>query len=269
MEAGLRTGNKYSPFPEEMNRKLTAAMADYHFAPTRNAANNLLKENIPEGNIYVTGNTVIDALQATVKKEFDFKNPKLEAAIQSDHKLILMTTHRRENLGMPMRHVYQALKEVLKDNPDAEAIFPMHKNPKVREVAEQVLGKMPRVHLLEPVDYEPFVNLMDRVDIVLTDSGGIQEEAPALGKPVLVLRNTTERPEAVTAGTVKLIGTGKEDVYAATSRLLRDPKYYQQMAEAVNPYGDGKAAQRIVTYLLHTHGYPVEMMKEFHGGAVK
>ncbi len=269
VEAGLRTGNKYSPFPEEMNRKLTAAMADYHFAPTRNAANNLLKENIPEGNIYVTGNTVIDALQATVKKEFDFKNPKLEAAIQSDHKLILMTTHRRENLGMPMRHVYQALKEVLKDNPDAEAIFPMHKNPKVREVAEQVLGKMPRVHLLEPVDYEPFVNLMDRVDIVLTDSGGIQEEAPALGKPVLVLRNTTERPEAVTAGTVKLIGTGKEDVYAATSRLLRDPKYYQQMAEAVNPYGDGKAAQRIVTYLLHTHGYPVEMMKEFHGGAVK
>ncbi len=269
VEAGLRTGNKYSPFPEEMNRKLTAAMADYHFAPTRNAANNLLKENIPEGNIYVTGNTVIDALQATVKEKFDFKNPKLEAAIQSDHKLILMTTHRRENLGMPMRHVYQALKEVLKDNPDAEAIFPMHKNPKVREVAEQVLGKMPRVHLLEPMDYEPFVNLMDRVDIVLTDSGGIQEEAPALGKPVLVLRNTTERPEAVTAGTVKLIGTGKEDVYAATSRLLRDSKYYQQMAEAVNPYGDGKAAQRIVTYLLHTHGYPVEIMKEFHGGVVK
>ncbi len=269
VEAGLRTGNKYSPFPEEMNRKLTAAMADYHFAPTRNAANNLLKENIPEGNIYVTGNTVIDALQATVKKEFDFKNPKLEAAIQSDHKLILMTTHRRENLGMPMRHVYQALKEVLKDNPEAEAIFPMHKNPKVREVAEQVLGKMPRVHLLEPMDYEPFVNLMDRVDIVLTDSGGIQEEAPALGKPVLVLRNTTERPEAVTAGTVKLIGTGKEDVYAATSRLLRDPAYYRQMAEAVNPYGDGKAAQRIVTYLLHTHGYPVDMMKEFHGGTVK
>lgn len=149
-----------------------------------------------------------------------------------------------------MRHVYQALKEVLRDYPEAEAIFPMHKNPKVREVAEQVLGKMDRVHLIEPMDYEPFANLMARVDIVLTDSGGIQEEAPALGKPVLVLRNTTERPEAVTAGTVKLIGTGKEDVYAATMRLLSDEAYYRSMAEAVNPYGDGKASERIVSYLL-------------------
>lgn len=269
VEAGLRTGNKYSPFPEEMNRKLTAAITDHHFAPTANAKANLLKENIKEDDIYVTGNTVIDALQATVKDSFDFHNPKLEEAIRSDHKLILMTTHRRENLGAPMRHVYQALKEVLKDNPDAEAIFPMHKNPKVREVAEAVLGKMERVHLLEPMDYEPFANLMARVDIVLTDSGGIQEEAPALGKPVLVLRNTTERPEAVTAGTVKLIGTGKEDVYAATSRLLNDEKYYRSMAEAVNPYGDGQAAKRIVTYLLHTHGYPVELMPEFHGGQDK
>ena len=266
VEAGLRTGDKYSPFPEEMNRKLTAAITDFHFAPTSNAKANLLKENIKEDDIYVTGNTVIDALQSTVKEDFDFHNPKLEEAIRSDHKLILMTTHRRENLGAPMRHVYQALKEVLKDNPSAEAIFPMHKNPKVREVAEAVLGKMDRVHLLEPMEYEPFANLMARVDIVLTDSGGIQEEAPALGKPVLVLRNTTERPEAVTAGTVKLIGTGKEDVYAATSRLLNDEKYYRSMAEAVNPYGDGQAAKRIVTYLLHTHGYPVEMMPEFHGG---
>ena len=269
VEAGLRTYDKYQPFPEEMNRKLTAAITDHHFAPTANAKANLLKENIKEDDIYVTGNTVIDALQATVKDSFDFHNPKLEEAIRSDHKLILMTTHRRENLGAPMRHVYQALKEVLKDNPDAEAIFPMHKNPKVREVAEAVLGKMERVHLLEPMDYEPFANLMARVDIVLTDSGGIQEEAPALGKPVLVLRNTTERPEAVTAGTVKLIGTGKEDVYAATSRLLNDEKYYRSMAEAVNPYGDGQAAKRIVTYLLHTHGYPVELMPEFHGGQDK
>ena len=269
VEAGLRTGNKYSPFPEEMNRKLTAAITDFHFAPTANAKANLLKENIKEDDIYVTGNTVIDALQATVKDSFDFHNPKLEEAIRSDHKLILMTTHRRENLGVPMRHVYQALKEVLKDNPQAEAIFPMHKNPKVREVAEAVLGKMERVHLLEPMDYEPFANLMARVDIVLTDSGGIQEEAPALGKPVLVLRSTTERPEAVTAGTVKLIGTGKEDVYAATCRLLNDEKYYRSMAEAVNPYGDGQAAKRIVTYLLHTHGYPVDLMPEFHGGQKK
>ena len=266
VEAGLRTGNKFSPFPEEMNRKLTAALTDFHFSPTSTAKANLLKENVPEENIYVTGNTVIDALQTTVRKDFDFHNPKLEEALRSGHKLILMTTHRRENLGAPMRHVYQALKEVLKDNPDAEAIFPMHKNPKVREVAEAVLGKMDRVHLLEPMDYEPFANLMARVDIVLTDSGGIQEEAPALGKPVLVLRNTTERPEAVTAGTVKLIGTGKEDVYAATSRLLNDAKYYRSMSEAVNPYGDGKASKRIVSFLLHSHGLPVDVMPEFDGG---
>lgn len=266
VEAGLRTGNKFSPFPEEMNRKLTAALTDFHFSPTSTAKANLLKENVPAENIYVTGNTVIDALQTTVRKDFDFHNPKLEEALRSGHKLILMTTHRRENLGAPMRHVYQALKEVLKDNPDAEAIFPMHKNPKVREVAEAVLGKMDRVHLLEPMDYEPFANLMARVDIVLTDSGGIQEEAPALGKPVLVLRNTTERPEAVTAGTVKLIGTGKEDVYAATSRLLNDAKYYRSMSEAVNPYGDGKASKRIVSFLLHSHGLPVDVMPEFDGG---
>ena len=266
VEAGLRTGNKFSPFPEEMNRKLTAALTDFHFSPTSTAKANLLKENVPEENIYVTGNTVIDALQTTVRKDFDFHNPKLEEALRSGHKLILMTTHSRENLGAPMRHVYQALKEVLKDNPDAEAIFPMHKNPKVREVAEAVLGKMDRVHLLEPMDYEPFANLMARVDIVLTDSGGIQEEAPALGKPVLVLRNTTERPEAVTAGTVKLIGTGKEDVYAATSRLLNDAKYYRSMSEAVNPYGDGKASKRIVSFLLHSHGLPVDVMPEFDGG---
>lgn len=263
VEAGLRTGNKYSPYPEEMNRKLTGAIADFHFAPTGNAKRNLLKENVPEDAIYVTGNTVIDALKKTVKDVFDFHNPKLEAAIRSSHKLILMTTHRRENLGAPMRHVYQALKEVLRDYPEAEAIFPMHKNPKVREVAEQVLGKMDRVHLIEPMDYEPFANLMARVDIVLTDSGGIQEEAPALGKPVLVLRNTTERPEAVTAGTVKLIGTGKEDVYAATMRLLSDETYYRSMAESVNPYGDGKASERIVSYLLEAYGYQTGRMTEF------
>jgi UDP-N-acetylglucosamine 2-epimerase (non-hydrolysing) len=266
VEAGLRTGNKKSPYPEEMNRKLTAAIADFHFAPTENAKHNLLKENVSEEDIYVTGNTVIDALQTTVKKDFDFHNPKLEEAIRSDHKLILMTTHRRENLGTPMRHVYQALKEVLKDNPGAEAIFPMHKNPKVREVAERVLGDMERVHLIEPMEYEPFANLMARVDIVLTDSGGIQEEAPALGKPVLVLRNTTERPEAVTAGTVKLIGTGKEDVYAATCRLLNDEKYYRTMAEAVNPYGDGQACKRIVSFLLNMHGWPVQRLPEFKSG---
>lgn len=263
VEAGLRTGNKFSPYPEEMNRKLTASLADYNFSPTTTAKANLLRENVKENSIYVTGNTVIDALQATVKKDYDFANPGLEKALNSENKLILMTTHRRENLGAPMRQVYRALREVLTDHSNVEAIFPMHKNPEVRKVAESVLGHMDRVHLIEPMDYAPFANLMAKVDIVLTDSGGIQEEAPALGKPVLVLRNTTERPEAVTAGTVKLIGTGKEDVYAATTRLLVDEKYYKSMAEAVNPYGDGKAAERIVNILLTTHGFPVKPIGEF------
>ena len=269
VEAGLRTGNKYSPYPEEMNRTLTGSLADYNFSPTTTARDNLLRENVKEDTIYVTGNTVIDALQATVKKDYKFDNPGLEKALNGNNKLILMTTHRRENLGAPMRQVYRALREVLTDHQDVEAIFPMHKNPEVRKVAEAVLGGMDRVHLIEPMDYAPFANLMAKVDIVLTDSGGIQEEAPALGKPVLVLRNTTERPEAVTAGTVKLIGTGKEDVFAATTRLLVDEKYYKSMAEAVNPYGDGKAAQRIVNILLTTHGYPVEPMGEFTGGKNK
>ena len=269
VEAGLRTGNKYSPYPEEMNRTLTGSLADYNFSPTTTAKANLLKENVKEDTIYVTGNTVIDALRATVKKDYNFDNPALEKALNGSNKLILMTTHRRENLGAPMRQVYRALREVLTDHKDVEAIFPMHKNPEVRKVAEAVLGGMEHVHLIEPMDYAPFANLMDRVDIVLTDSGGIQEEAPALGKPVLVLRNTTERPEAVTAGTVKLIGTGKEDVFAATTRLLVDEKYYKSMAEAVNPYGDGKAAQRIVNILLTTHGYPVKPLGEFNGEKIE
>ena len=174
-----------------------------------------------------------------------------------------MTTHRRENLGEPMRHVYQALRKVIAKNPNVEAIFPMHMNPKVREVAESVLGDLDRVHLVEPMEYVPFANLMAKVDIVLTDSGGIQEEAPALGKPVLVLRNTTERPEAVTAGTVKLIGTNKEDVLAATTRLLEDQAYYKKMAEAVNPYGDGLAAKRIVSFILKKYGFKTEEYPEF------
>ena len=266
VEAGLRTGNKFSPFPEEMNRKLTAALTDFHFSPTSTAKANLLKENVPEENIYVTGNTVIDALHHTVQDDFHFEDALLERIDFAKKRVILVTTHRRENLGEPMRHVYKALKQLTEEFPDVEIVFPVHKNPKVREVVRQELGGLAQVHLIEPLDYEPFANLMARVDIVLTDSGGIQEEAPALGKPVLVLRNTTERPEAVTAGTVKLIGTGKEDVYAATSRLLNDAKYYRSMSEAVNPYGDGKASKRIVSFLLHSHGLPVDVMPEFDGG---
>jgi len=263
VEAGLRTGNKYSPFPEEMNRKLTGAIADFHFSPTQISKNNLLKENISPEKIFVTGNTVIDALNTTVKDKFTFPYGRIQRAIDSGNKLILMTTHRRENLGEPMRHVYMALKEVLETHPNVEAIFPMHKNPQVRQVAEAILGHLDRVHLIEPMDYEPFTNLMARVDIVLTDSGGIQEEAPALGKPVLVLRDTTERPEAVTAGTVRLVGTNKELVQQETIRLLEDEKYYRSMSEACNPYGDGRAAERIIKIILNHYGYPIKNIPAF------
>ena len=263
VEAGLRTGNKFSPYPEEMNRKLTGAIAAIHFAPTSTSKNNLLKENIDPAAIVVTGNTVIDALQTTVKADYRFTDSGLQKALAGGKRLILVTTHRRENLGEPMRHVYQALRKVLENHPDVEAIFPVHKNPKVREIVDEELGKLAQVHLIEPLDYEPFANLMAKVDIVLTDSGGIQEEAPALGKPVLVLRDTTERPEAVDAGTVKLVGTAYDDVLRETSLLLDDSKYYQSMAEAANPYGDGRACERIIRKILHENGYDIKILSEF------
>ena len=263
VEAGLRTGNKFSPYPEEMNRKLTGAIADIHFAPTSTSKNNLLKENIDPAAIVVTGNTVIDALQTTVKADYRFTDSGLQKALAGGKRLILVTTHRRENLGEPMRHVYQALRKVLENHPDVEAIFPVHKNHKVREIVDEELGKLAQVHLIEPLDYEPFANLMAKVDIVLTDSGGIQEEAPALGKPVLVLRDTTERPEAVDAGTVKLVGTAYDDVLRETSLLLDDSKYYQSMAEAANPYGDGRACERIIRKILHENGYDIKILSEF------
>ena len=263
VEAGLRTGNKFSPYPEEMNRKLTGAIADIHCAPTSTSKNNLLKENIDPAAIVVTGNTVIDALQTTVKADYRFTDSGLQKALAGGKRLILVTTHRRENLGEPMRHVYQALRKVLENHPDVEAIFPVHKNPKVREIVDEELGKLAQVHLIEPLDYEPFANLMAKVDIVLTDSGGIQEEAPALGKPVLVLRDTTERPEAVDAGTVKLVGTAYDDVLRETSLLLDDSKYYQSMAEAANPYGDGRACERIIRKILHENGYDIKILSEF------
>ena len=263
VEAGLRTGNKYSPYPEEMNRKLTGAMADMHFAPTATSKGNLLKENVNPASILITGNTVIDALQTTVHGDYHFADEDFNRVFATGHKLILMTTHRRENLGEPMRHVYRALKSVLETHENVEAIFPVHKNPKVREIVNQELGHLSRVHLIEPMDYEPFANLMAKVDIVLTDSGGIQEEAPALGKPVLVLRGTTERPEAVEAGTVKLVGTAYEDVLQETNRLLDDDEHYRSMAEAANPYGDGKACERIIKAILRKNGYSVENFSEF------
>lgn len=250
VEAGLRTGNKYSPFPEEMNRKLTGAITDLHFAPTNTSKENLLREGIDESKIFVTGNTVIDALYQTIRKDFTFDNNLLEDIDYENKRIVLVTTHRRENLGEPMRHVYKALKSLTETFSDVEVVFPVHKNPKVREVVNEELGGLDKIHLIDPLDYEPFANLMSRSTLILTDSGGVQEEAPALGKPVLVLRDTTERPEAVMAGTVKLIGTDRDRVFNESKLLLTDKSEYEKMAAAYNPYGDGKAAERIISALL-------------------
>ena len=251
VEAGLRTGNIYSPFPEEMNRKLTGAIGTYHFAPTSTSESNLLKENINPAHLYVTGNTVIDALQTTVQTDYTFKEELLNQIDYINNKVILVTTHRRENLGDPMRNVYEAIRDIINEQEDVEVIFPMHRNPKVRSIVQEVLGDMPRMHLIEPLEYEPFANLMARTYLIMTDSGGIQEEAPSLGKPVLVLRDTTERPEAVEAGTVKLVGTDKESVYRTATELLVNETAYVAMSNAVNPYGDGLASDRIVQALRH------------------
>ena len=263
VEAGLRTHNKYSPFPEEINRHLTAVLTDLHFAPTATAKANLLAEGIPARKIFVTGNTVIDALLATVRPEYSFDNPELDGIDYEQKKVLLVTTHRRENLGEPLRFFYRALRSVVQDHPEVEVVFPVHKNPAVAGAAHEELGGVKRVHLVEPMAYEPFVNLMQRSYLVLTDSGGLQEEAPALGKPVLVLRNTTERPEAVQAGTVRVVGTEPGAVAAAVCRLLEDREHYRQMAEAVNPYGDGRAAQRICRAILYHFGIFPEPPDEY------
>ncbi|MDF2569016.1 MAG: mnaA [Sporomusa sp.] len=268
VEAGLRTGNKHSPFPEEMNRKLTGALADIHFAPTVTAKQNLLQEKISDEAAFVTGNTVIDALKATVDPEYRFTDPLLQQIDYLNRKVILVTTHRRENLGEPMRHVYQALKDIITTYSEVEIVFPVHKNPLVRQVVQDELGGLERVHLIDPLDYQPFANLIARSYLVLTDSGGIQEEAPALGKPVLVLRDTTERPEAVTSGTVKLIGTDRERVYAETEKLIIDDVEYQHMANAVNPYGDGQASRRIVKAILYKYGLIGDRPDEFFAGNI-
>ena len=253
VEAGLRTGNLASPFPEEANRQLTGILADLHFAPTETAKNNLIRENKKKENIFVVGNTVIDALLSTVKENYRFADKEIED-IEEHKRVILVTTHRRENLGTPMHHVYKALRRLVETVPHTEVVFPVHRNPLVREAVEEELEGVPGIHLVEPMEYEPFTNLMARSSIVLTDSGGIQEEAPSLGKPVLVLRDTTERPEAIEAGTVKLVGTDENLIYETAYRLLTDKKAYDAMSEAVNPYGDGKASERIVETLLYRSG---------------
>jgi len=253
VEAGLRTGKKYSPWPEEMNRKLTGSIADYHFAPTTTSAENLRRENVDPDSIFITGNTVIDALMNTVKEDYQFSAALNE--IDFNKRIILVTTHRRENLGEPLRNVYRALRRIITEFPDTEIVFPMHKNPLVRAIVDEELAGQSRVHLIEPLEYQPFANLIAKSFVVLTDSGGVQEEAPALGKPVLVLRDTTERPEAISAGTVRLVGTDEQAIYAATRELLADEQAYIKMSQAVNPYGDGIAASRIVKTLLWKYGY--------------
>ena len=254
VEAGLRTHNIYSPFPEEMNRKLTGSIAALHSAPTSTSEANLKAENVDSERIFVTGNTVIDALQKTANDDYVFESKLLQNIDYKNKRVILVTTHRRENLGEPMRHVYKALRQIVEEFDDVEVVFPVHKNPKVREVVAEELGGLDKVHLIDPLDYEPFANLMHRSYLILTDSGGVQEEAPALGKPVLVLRDTTERPEAVAAGTVKLIGTDRDVVYKEAVELLTNKEEYNRMSESVNPYGDGQASRRIIEAILYHYG---------------
>lgn len=250
VEAGLRTFDKYAPYPEEMNRKLTGCLADLHFAPTATAKKALLQEGVPASRIIVTGNTVIDALLQTVKPAYTFKQRLLNRLDFDRQKVILVTTHRRENLGEPLNHICYALQTIVETHHDVVVVWPVHLNPQVQRPARQILGGLERVKLIPPLDYADFANLMARCYLVLTDSGGLQEEAPALGRPVLVLRERTERPEALLAGTVKLVGTDRHRIVQSTSVLLTDAEEYGRMATAVNPYGDGKAAERIVQALL-------------------
>ncbi|WEV56200.1 non-hydrolyzing UDP-N-acetylglucosamine 2-epimerase [Ligilactobacillus acidipiscis] len=248
VEAGLRTWNKFSPYPEEMNRQMTDVLSDLYFAPTEQSKQNLLQENHPSDQIFVTGNTAIDALHETVQK--DYHHSALDE-IAAENRMILVTMHRRENQGEPMRQVFHAMKEVLDERPDVEIVYPVHLSPAVREVAHEVFADVKRVHLIEPQDVIDFHNLSARSYFIMTDSGGVQEEAPSLGKPVLVLRDTTERPEGVTAGTLKLVGTGHDQVKKEMLNLLDNKDNYQQMAEASNPYGDGHASERILAAIKY------------------
>jgi len=263
VEAGLRTYDKYSPFPEEMNRKLTGAMTDMHFSPTISNKNNLLKENVCESTIYITGNTVIDALKTTVKEDYVFADETLNSLDFETKKIILMTAHRRENLGKPLEDICTAARNIVENHPDTELVYPMHLNPKVRDTASKILGGMERVHLIEPLDVEELHNAMKRSYLVLTDSGGLQEEAPSLGKPVIVLRNETERPEAVEAGTVLMGGVVRENIEKLANMLLTDKEAYEKIAKTANPYGDGRASERIVKAILYAFGETTQKPEEF------
>lgn len=250
VEAGLRSYDIYSPFPEEMNRKLTGGITELHFAPTKTNQSNLLLEGINKQKIHVTGNTVIDALLSVVNENHKFEDEILNNIDFNNKKVILLTTHRRENWGQPMENIFKAMIELIENNEDVEIIFPMHKNPSIRELAHRYFDKyIEKVHLIEPLEYVEFTNLMSKVYLIMTDSGGIQEEAPALGKPVMVLRTETERPEAVEAGTVILAGVKKEIIVNIADELINNEKSYKAMTQATNPYGDGKACERILNII--------------------
>ena len=264
VEAGLRTWEKYSPFPEEMNRQMTDAVTDLYFAPTSESKANLLMEHHPESAIFITGNTAIDALRLTVQE--DYHHQVLDQ-LDPEKKLVLVTMHRRENQGQPMRAVFGALREMVDAHPELEVVYPVHLSPAVQEAAKDILGDHDRIHLIAPLDVFDFHNLASRSYFIMSDSGGVQEEAPSLGKPVLVLRDTTERPEGVKAGTLKLVGTDPERVKEEMTALLTDSDLYQKMASARNPYGDGKASERIVQAIQHYYGL-VDLVSEFREGEV-
>jgi len=258
VEAGLRTRNKYSPYPEEMNRQLTGVLADLHFAPTSQSKDNLLIENKKEETIFITGNTAIDALKTTVKG--NYSHSVLNKI--GDDRLVLMTAHRRENLGQPMENMFNAIIRLVEKHEDIQLVYPVHMNPVVREIANRVLGENNRIHLIEPLDVIDFHNFASKAYLILTDSGGVQEEAPSLGVPVLVLRDTTERPEGVSAGTLKLAGTKEEDIFNLADELLSDSEAHNLMAKASNPYGDGLASRRIVDAILYHFGYQEERPRD-------
>ncbi|MFE4712120.1 MULTISPECIES: non-hydrolyzing UDP-N-acetylglucosamine 2-epimerase [Paenibacillus] len=260
VEAGLRTWNKLSPYPEEMNRQLTGVLADLHFAPTDKSADNLRHENKKESSIYITGNTVTDVFQYTVQP--DYRHPVLDFA--SGKRLILMTAHRRESQGEPHRHIFRAVKRIADEFEDVVIVYPVHPSPAVKEPAHEILGGHPRIKLIDPLDVVDLHNFYPHTHLILTDSGGLQEEAPSFGVPVLVLRDTTERPEGIEAGTLELVGTDEEKVYQRTHALLTDQELYQSMSQAANPYGDGKASERIVNAILHHFGVVEERPEEFH-----
>jgi len=263
VEAGLRTFDNYSPFPEEMNRKLTGVLSNLHFAPTTTNKANLINEGVKEDKIYITGNTVIDALKTTVNKGYMFQNETLQKVAFTKRRIITITAHRRENLGEPLSNICRAIKRIIESYDDLEAIYSVHPNPAVQEITGNILQQHPRIHLISPLNAQDMHNLQDRSYFIMTDSGGLQEEAPSLGKPVLVLRKETERPEAVEAGTVKLAGTDEDRIVNLACQLLDDAGEYDHMAKAVNPYGDGNASERIIKALLYEFGIKNEKPEDF------